>query len=326
VEPDQREHPLEPDAPHLPSPSPWPLGFAVGVVVVLVGLIINPVLISTIGGVIAVVAGFFWVREATAELRGGAVHVEPETRELRPAGAGDAPALPANVGEAAMPEPEPGEAFPRSKFLEGATLGLGGVIGGVVTLPVLGFAVLPAFVGQHTKHVDLGPLTDYAEGKWIIATFMEDPKAGEISRRTAFVRNNGLLQNLPSFTIMSNRCAHLGCPVQANGPSLGKTKIEQGKNGPVSLLPTQPAGFGCPCHGGQYDTEGNRTAGPPVRALDRYEYSIINGRLWLGRPYSVSKVDGQGAQARIHKYKLVGPGEHVDGPEQLFYPLNPPHG
>jgi hypothetical protein len=93
----------------------------------------------------------------------------------------------------------------------------------------------------------------------------------------------------------------------------------------VSLTPTVPAGFGCPCHGGQYDTEGNRTAGPPVRALDRYDYEINNGRLVLLSTYSVSKVDGQGAQAKIHKYKPVGPGEHVDGPEQWFYPLNPPH-
>jgi Rieske Fe-S protein len=317
VEPNQHEPSLEPADPHLPPPSVWPLGFAVGVVVVLVGLIVNPVVISTLGGVLAVVFGFLWVRDATKELRGGPVHIEPETRELRPA---------ADVSEAAMPPPERGETFPRSKFLEGATLGLGGVIGGVVTLPVLGFAVLPAFVGQHSHTVDLGLLTDFPEGKWFIATFMEDPKAGEVSRRTAFVRNNGLLQNKPSFTIISNRCAHLGCPVQANGPQLGATKVAKGQNGPVTLLPTQPAGFGCPCHGGQYDTEGNRTAGPPVRALDRYEYSVVNGRLVLVRTYSVSKVDGQGANALIHKYKLVGPGEHVDGVEQLFYPLNPPHG
>ena len=42
------------------------------------------------------------------------------------------------------------------------------------------------------------------------------------------------------------------------------------------------SGFGCPCHGGAYDSEGNRTAGPPVRALDRYEFSIKEGSLWLG--------------------------------------------
>jgi Rieske Fe-S protein len=188
--------------------------------------------------------------------------------------------------------------------------------------------VLPAFTGSAVKGhtVDLGALTDFPEGKWWIATFMSDPTEGEVSRRTAFVRNNGLLKGLPSFTIISNRCAHLGCPVQANGPSLGKTVKTHGQNGAVDLVPTQPAGFGCPCHGGQYDTEGNRTAGPPVRALDRYEYKIDNGRLVLLKSYSVGKVDGQGAQAVIHKYRLAGPGEHVDGIEQLFYPLNPPHG
>jgi hypothetical protein len=86
-----------------------------------------------------------------------------------------------------------------------------------------------------------------------------------------------------------------------------------------------PAGFGCPCHGGQYDTEGNRTAGPPVRALDRYDFEIKNGHIILLSTYSVSHVEGTGAQAKIHKYKEVGPGEHVDGVEQILYPLNPPH-
>jgi Rieske Fe-S protein len=179
----------------------------------------------------------------------------------------------------------------------------------------------------------MGPFTDYKEGQWYIATFNLDPSQGDVDRRTAFVRNNGPLQEgsrqVPSFTIISNRCAHLGCPVQANGPTgqiLGlPNQTEHGKNGPVLLQPVVPAGFGCPCHGGQYDTEGNRTAGPPVRALDRYEYSIVNGRLILLSTFSVAHVVGQGAQAQIHKYKPVGPGEHVDGPEQWFYPLNPPH-
>jgi len=152
------------------------------------------------------------------------------------------------------------------------------------------------------------------------------PSAGE---RGAFVRNNGVFQNEPSFTIISNRCAHLGCPVQANGPSgqiLGKKTVsEHTANGQVTLLPVVPAGFGCPCHGGQYDTEGNRTAGPPVRALDRYSFEVRNGRLILLSTFSVSHVDGSGAQAQIHKYRLAGPGEHVDGPEQWFYPLQPPH-
>jgi len=326
--PDQPEQESLHEEIHLPPPTLWPLGFAIGIVVVLVGLIINPVLISSIGGAIAIVFAALWARDATAELRGRPISVEPERRDLRPAGEGET-AAPADQQGAALPEPEPGERFPRSRFLEGATLGLGGLIGGIITVPIAGFAVLPSFLGQKRHEVDLGPLSTFPEGDWYIATFMTDPSQGEVSRRTAFVRNNGVFQNEPSFTIISNRCAHLGCPVQANGPSgqiLGKKTVsEHTANGQVTLLPVVPAGFGCPCHGGQYDTEGNRTAGPPVRALDRYSFEVRNGRLILLSTFSVSHVDGSGAQAQIHKYRLAGPGEHVDGPEQWFYPLQPPH-
>jgi Rieske Fe-S protein len=232
------------------------------------------------------------------------------------------------AGGAAMPHPEPGERFPRSKFLEGATLGLGGVIGGVVTVPVLGLAVVPAFVKQGHGPIDLGPLSSFPEGKFVVATFFVDPKEGEVTRRTAYIRNNGLLNGEPSFTIISNRCAHLGCPVQANGPLFeSQKKTVSGKGGQeITLIPALPAGgFGCPCHGGQYDPEGNRTAGPPVRALDRYNYSIVNGHLVLHKTYSVTHVDGTGKDARIHKYGHAGPGAHIDGWEQILYPLQPPH-
>ena len=50
----------------------------------------------------------------------------------------------------------------------------------------------------------------------MITTFVDDA-GGEVSRRTAYIRYNGLLEGEPSFTIISNRCAHLGCPVQPNG-------------------------------------------------------------------------------------------------------------
>jgi Rieske Fe-S protein len=322
VEPESQERTLGESEAHLPHPTLWPIGFAIGIVTVLVGLIINPLVISTIGAVIAIIFGFLWIRGATAEYRGQPVHVEPETRELR-----DRPAS-TREGEPALPPADP-DRFPRDKFLEGTTLGLGAVIGGLVTLPAVGFAVLPSFFGESVKvhDVDLGPIADYPEGQWWIASFTVNPAAGEISRRTAFIRNNGLLDGKPSFTIISNRCAHLGCPTQSNGPSgdaVGKTRTEKTPNHP-RLIPTVPAGFGCPCHGGQYDTEGNRTAGPPVRALDRYEYKIVNGNLVLGGTFSVSSVEGTGANATINKYRLAGPGQHVDGPEQLFYPLQPPH-
>jgi Rieske Fe-S protein len=327
VEPEQpipdTEHESVPEEPHLPSPTLWPIGFAIGIVVVLVGLVINPMLISSIGGAIAIVFGFLWAREATAELRGEAPAVEAERRE------------PATEAHGVTLPPVSAETVTRSRFLEGATLGLGGVIGGLITVPVAGFAVLPGFLSQKQHKVDLGPLSEFPLGQWYIATFVVDPAQGEVTRRTAFIRNNGTAADpktkkpVPSFTIISNRCVHLGCPTQANGPSgaiLGqKTLLEHTANGKVRLEPVVAAGYGCPCHGSQYDVEGNRIAGPAPHALDRYAFEVDNGRLILLSTYSVSRVVGAGAAAKIYKYGYTGPGEQIDGPEQWLYPLQPPH-
>jgi menaquinol-cytochrome c reductase iron-sulfur subunit len=311
------------ERPHLPPPSLWPVGFAIGIVCILVGLIISWPAVA-VGAALTLLFGFLWVRDATSSYR----RVDVGTTEARGGAesATDAAPIPAHEGEAAMPGPEPGERFPRSVFLENATLGLGGIIGGIVTVPVLGFAIAPIFTSRHQDEIDLGPITNFKEGEFVVGTFLLDPSEGEITRRTAYIRNNGVVGGKPSFTVLSNRCAHLGCPVQPNGPIFDKQELqEKTKTGNVSLTPTLPAGgFGCPCHGGAYDTEGNRTAGPPVRALDRYEFYIRNGRLALGKTYSVSHVLGSGASAKIKKYRLAGPGQHIDGPEQWFYPLQPP--
>ena len=307
------------DRPHLPPPTLWPVGFAVGVACVLVGLIVSWPAVA-VGGAIALVFGFLWVRDLSRGTTPALPPPPPVEAEPVPAG----PAPPATAGEAGAPLPSPGERFPRSKFLEASTLGLGALIGGVVTVPPVGLLVASAFEGQKFKEVDLGPLSDFAEGQYVITTFVEDPAAGEVSRRTAYIRYNGLLKSQPSFTILSNRCAHLGCPVQPNGPVDAKPeRVVTDKAGAelLKLTKVKPANFGCPCHGGQYDTEGNRIAGPPVRALDRYSYSIKNGRLILGSAYSVDYVHGTGKDARIKKYPLHNPGQHVAGPEFWLWPI-----
>jgi Rieske Fe-S protein len=280
----------------------WPISFAVGVAVLLLGLIVNPEVIAPLGGAITVLAAFGWVR-------GGRRVQQPTSSEgKRPQGA-----------------PPDGERYPRNRFLVRGTLGIGGLVAAGVALPAAGFAVLPSLVAQRRRPVDLGPLGGFPEGRFVIATFLADPRAGEVSRRAAYIRNNGLLNGLPSFTAMSSRCTHVGCPTQPNGPVFNQQhRAEQTANGEVGLVPTLPAGgFGCPCHGSQFDIEGNRTAGPAARALDRYEFSIRNGHLWLDRLYSVSHVDGAGATARIHRLALRGPGEPASGPESWLYPVDP---
>jgi len=188
-------------------------------------------------------------------------------------------------------------------------------------VPTLGFMVLPSFLNQGEDDHDLGPLDRYPENEWQIATFPSNPAKGDVSRLTVFVRYNGPLGKQPSYTILSNHCVHLGCPVQPNGPH---PESEKTVYRDVTLIPAQPSGFGCPCHGGQYDNEGNRTAGPPVRALDRYAFSVRHGHLFLGSPFSVSEVEGTGATARIYKWNRAFPGVHVDGPQSWLYPIQPP--
>ena len=317
MEPEHQPH----DEPHLPAPSLWPIGFAIGIVVLLVGLIINPILISTIGAAIAVVFGVLWGRDATAELRSQPVDVEPERREMTEAGGDTAPNVePAGRATTFSPA-RPSASAPSSAADHVAGARLHGPAG-----------IRPPAEDQGRSRAD----SNFAIGRWYVTTFVSDPKEGAVSRRTAFIRNNGTTPNpsdktqqVPSFSIISNHCAHLGCPVQANGPTdkyIGEKIVhEHTLNGPVTMDPAIVAGYGCPCHGGQYDTEGNRTAGPPTHGLDRYDFEIVKGRLVLLAPYSVSHVVGTGATAQIYKYKEAGPGEHIDGPEQILYPIQPPH-
>src|SRR5262249_11945434 len=73
------------------------------------------------------------------------------------------------------------------------------------------------------------------------------------------------------------------------------------------------------------DKEGNRTAGPPVRALDRYRFSIVNGRLILGGRFNVKKVEGEGADAVIKTDRLTQTGDHIGDLESSIYPIPAPH-
>ena len=301
--------------PHVPPPSLWPVGFAVGVAVLLTGLVVGwPIVL--LGAILAVAFGFLWIRDLGAGAREAA---EPALAEGVAPGARDEAALP-------LLEDEEIERFPRSKFLEASTLGVGALIGGLVTVPVLGFAVLPAFTGGGEHNVDLGALDEYPEGEWRIVTFLQNPEEGEVTRRTSFVRYNGELEGQPSFTIIANNCAHLGCPVQPSGPVADEdVQEEEIGNQTITRIPAQPAAFACPCHGGAYDLEGNRTAGPPVRALDRFAFAIQDRRLIFTTRYSVGKVEGEGKNAVITRYGQVPPGVHVDGPEQFLYPIEPPN-
>lgn len=60
-----------------------------------------------------------------------------------------------------------------------------------------------------------------------------------------------------------------------------------------------------------------------MRALDRYAFSIRNGRLILDEHSAVGSVAGTGANARISSYPWSTLGTHVDGIEAWLYPIIP---
>lgn len=212
----------------------------------------------------------------------------PEDKQEHSTAPGEAAAAAANPGSAHA-------AMSRQKFLTGATVGLGGLMGAIIAVPVTVAVLAPSFKTIKEYPVDIGPTTLYPETgagevPWHDVTFENRPDdVSGLSRRLVFIRNDGG----DKFTAISNTCMHLGCPVQANA-----------------------TGFACPCHGGQYDKEGRRIAGPPVRPLNRYETSVDDkGHLILGQLYAMDD--------SLNRHQLKAPGQPVDGILSYLYPPAP---
>ena len=183
----------------------------------------------------------------------------------------------------------------RQKFLSAATIGLGGLMGAIIAVPVTVAVLAPSFKTIKEFAIDIGPTTLYPAAKqgevpWHAVTFENRPDdTTGLSRRLVYIRNDGN----DKFTAIANTCMHLGCPVQANA-----------------------TGFACPCHGGQYDSQGRRIAGPPVRPLNRYETSVNDkGHLILGQLYAMDD--------SLKRHQLKGPGQPVDGILSYLYPDAP---
>lgn len=189
----------------------------------------------------------------------------------------------------------------RGQFLTAATVGVGGIMGALLAVPVAGMALGPVFGGEDFEPVFVGKLDEFDAGtftKVVLTPGSEKPDA-YVRRRVAFVRYNEdpkadklALEGQGEYTVVSNVCMHLGCPVQASN-----------------------AGFVCPCHGGAYDADGKRTAGPPVRPLDRYIWEKRGDELWATAIYALD------AEGDRHTHR--DPGQHTGGIQGLHYPLQP---
>jgi Rieske Fe-S protein len=182
----------------------------------------------------------------------------------------------------------------RRSLLGAATVGVGAVIGGVIAVPVAGYALASAGTESAFQPVALGPVEGFTgEQKFdpTAAPYVEDPAQPLVSGGLAYVHYTGRpshdwLAPDAKFVVFSNRCTHVGCPAQST-----------------------PGGFSCPCHGSQFDTQGARTAGPAVRPLDRFGWEIrADGNLWITQRWSVLIHDG-----RIQYFPVKSPGQPLTG-------------
>jgi Rieske Fe-S protein len=186
----------------------------------------------------------------------------------------------------------PDSAVTRGQFLTLSSVGLGAMIGAVIGVPATAYVLAPVLDEVKCEPVNLGPTSKFTGESGFSPTaadYVEDPANPNTSAGLAWVHSTGKsntdwLAQDAMFIVFSNRCMHLGCPVAAS-------KI----------------GFACPCHGGQYDTRGVRTAGPPIRPLDRFQWEVKDDDLVLTNRWSVDYLNG-----KLTYFPVKMPGQPVD--------------
>lgn len=141
-----------------------------------------------------------------------------------------------------------------------ASIALNGIVGAVLAVPVLRYFFAPWRKDSSYKSwVSLGPASAFRTGQTQLA-FYKNPAAqpwdGQTDNVPCYVRSESTNQ----FKVFAINCAHLGCPVRW---------FQQ------SQL------FMCPCHGGVYNADGSRAAGPPERGLFTYDWKIASGELMI---------------------------------------------
>ncbi len=193
-----------------------------------------------------------------------------------------------------------GETVTRRRFMTGTAMSLGGVATAAFALPGLGFVLGPQFSdGTPDKWQDMGAEDEFNSETYVPKVMNIVADASEAGKHTVYIRKldpkrDGRQNADLPYVAISNRCAHLGCPVRY---------IQASQR------------FVCPCHGGVYDISGKVAGGPPVRPLDRFYTRVRGGRVEVGERFSVN--------AELKRFSPRDPSNHLDGLWQYLYPARP---
>jgi quinol---cytochrome c reductase iron-sulfur subunit, bacillus type len=143
----------------------------------------------------------------------------------------------------------------RRRFLSRLSLGLSGLAGAVVAVPIVAYLLSPLINPAPRVWRDVGRVDDFKVGETKEVAVVDPsslPWAGQTALTAVWVRRTGEV----AFTAFAVNCTHLGCPVNWQaGASL----------------------FLCPCHGGVYYADGRVAGGPPPKPLPRYDVRVQDG-------------------------------------------------
>lgn len=105
-------------------------------------------------------------------------------------------------------------------------------------------------------------LSDGTYGKSQRPSFLDGGGGGSLTKEQVDEAQNAL-------NVLSNSCAHLGCPV--------RWLVREGEGE-----------FLCPCHGGIYNINGEYVAGPPPRGMYSYTHEVReDGNIYVRHEFDV---------------------------------------
>ncbi len=147
----------------------------------------------------------------------------------------------------------------RRSFLQIASAFIGGLIGLAAGIPLIGFAISPAWKKEESQWVDLGLVDRLKNSRFKKVNYTFTAKDGWVKatkKRSVYVTDVGNGE----WDVFSRTCSHLGCLVRWNE--------------------SQEA-FLCPCHGAVFDKDGAVVAGPPPKPLQKLEVKVEAGVLYV---------------------------------------------
>lgn len=113
--------------------------------------------------------------------------------------------------------------------------------------------------------------TDYnvRNAVWLSWRDHEPPSFVEGLSKDASLSQSEIEEVTSHINVLSNSCAHLGCPV--------RWVITEGEGE-----------FLCPCHGGIYDINGTYVAGPPPRNMYSYTFEVReDGNVYVKHEFDI---------------------------------------